>query len=180
MGGYAKDVALDASVVKAAGGDRVAFARLVDAYYADTMRVAFVVAGGDGQVAQDAVQSAWSIAWRKLGSVRDPARVKPWLLAVTANEARQIVRRQRRHPVVEIDTATPSLAGPDPSSAIDALDLRRALAQLSPDDRTLLALRYVAGLDSSEIAVHTKRSASGVRSHLATLLTHLRKELSDD
>jgi RNA polymerase sigma factor (sigma-70 family) len=62
---------------------------------------------------------------------------------------------------------------------VDALDLRRALAHLTPDDRTLLALRYVAGLDSSEIATLTKKSASGVRSHLAVLLARLRKELSD-
>jgi len=178
MGGFARDIALEPSVARAAGGDRIAFTRLVDAYYADTMRIAFVVAGGDGQIAEDAVQSAWSIAWRKLGSLRDPTRLKPWLLTVTANEARQIVRRQRRHPVVAIDMATSSPAGPDPSSAVDALDLRRALAHLDPDDRTLLALRYVAGLDSAEIASLTKKSASGVRSRLAVLLAHLREELS--
>jgi hypothetical protein len=48
--------ALDSSVATAATGDRVAFARLVDAYDDDTMRVAFVVAGGDREVAEDAVQ----------------------------------------------------------------------------------------------------------------------------
>jgi DNA-directed RNA polymerase specialized sigma24 family protein len=66
MSGLARDAAaLDSSVAMAATGDRNAFARLVDAYYADTMRVAFVVAGGDREVAKDAVQAAWSIAWQK-------------------------------------------------------------------------------------------------------------------
>jgi DNA-directed RNA polymerase specialized sigma24 family protein len=80
---------------------------------------------------------------------------------------------------MEIDAATSTPAGPDPASALDALDLRRALAHLAPEDRSLLALRYVAGLDSSEIATLTRRSASSLRSHLAALLARLRRELTD-
>jgi RNA polymerase sigma-70 factor (ECF subfamily) len=181
MSGLAQDAAaLDSSVAMAAAGDTIAFARLVDAYYAETMRVAFVVAGGDREVAEDAVQSAWSIAWQKLGSLRDPARLRPWLFAVTANEARQIARRRHRHPMVEIDVAACDPTGPDSSSLVRAIDLQRALAHLAPEDRSLLALRYVAGLDSSEIAALTKRPASSVRGRLAALLARLRKELSDD
>jgi RNA polymerase sigma factor (sigma-70 family) len=180
MSGFARDAgALDSSVAKAAAGDRVAFARLVDAYYDDTMRVAFVVAGGDREVAEDAVQAAWSIAWQKLGTLRDPERLKPWLLAVAANEARQAARRAHRHPVVEIDVGAADPAGPDPSSLVSELDLRRALVHVAPEDRSLLALRYVAGFDSSEIATLTHRNASSVRSRLSTLLARLRKELSD-
>jgi hypothetical protein len=33
-------------------------------------------------VAQEAVQSAWSIARHKLGKIRDPARAWPWLMTV--------------------------------------------------------------------------------------------------
>ena len=180
MSGIARDVtALGPSVAMAAAGDRIAFARLVDAYYADTMRVAFVVAGGDREVAEDAVQTAWSIAWQKLGSLHDPQRLKPWLLTVTANETRQIARRRNRHPVVEIDVDAVDPAGPDPSSLVSQLDLRRALSHIAPEDRALLALRYVAGLDSFEIAALTHKNASSVRSRLAALLARLRKELSD-
>ena len=82
-------------VERAAQGDETAFARLVAAYHGDMLRVAYVTCG-DAELAQDAVQAAWTIAWRKLGSVRDPARVRGWLVAVAANEARRQVRR--RHP----------------------------------------------------------------------------------
>jgi RNA polymerase sigma-70 factor (ECF subfamily) len=180
MNGFAGDVgALGPAVERAASGDRIAFARLVDAYYADTMRVAFVVAGGDHEVAEDAVQAAWSTAWQKLGTLRDPERLKPWLLTVTANEARQAARRRHRHPVVELDVAAADPAGPDPASLVSELDLRRALVHYAPEDRALLALRYVAGLDSTEIAALTHGNASTVRSRLAALLARLRKELSD-
>ena len=87
-------------------GDRIAFARLVAAYHADLVRVAYVVSGD--QLAQDAAQSTWTIAWRKLGTVRDPARVA-WLTAIAANEARQALRHRRRETLTEIDL---DLGGP--------------------------------------------------------------------
>jgi hypothetical protein len=73
----------DAIIERAARGDETAFARLVDAYHADLVRVAYVTCG-DPDLAQDAAQAAWTIAWRKLGSVREPDRVKSWLVAVAA------------------------------------------------------------------------------------------------
>lgn len=163
----------------AAAGDTVAFARIVAAYHGDMVRVAYVVSGGDQDVADDAVQAAWSVAWRKLGSLRDLDRLKPWLVSVAANEARQQCRRRRRAAVIEIDIAGDAPTGRDPADRADALDLERAMRRLSPDDRALLALRYEAGLDSSEIGALAGRPASTVRWRLARLLARLRKELSD-
>ncbi|MGZ6296804.1 MAG: RNA polymerase sigma factor, partial [Candidatus Limnocylindrales bacterium] len=66
----ARDVSTAAATVQlAAAGDTVAFARIVTAYHADMIRVAYVVSGGRQDIADDAVQSAWSVAWRKLGSL---------------------------------------------------------------------------------------------------------------
>ena len=163
----------------AAAGDTVAFARIVAAYHADMVRVAYVVAGGDQDLADDAVQAAWSVAWRKLGTLRDPERLKPWLISVAANEARQQCRRQRRVAVVEIDLAAGVPAGFDPADRAGELDLERAMHHLSTDERALLALRYEAGLDSTEIGRLTGRPAATVRWRLARLLGRLRKELSD-
>lgn len=179
MSGHAQDAAqLGPVVAMAAAGDRIAFARLVDAYYADTMRVAFVVAGGDREMAEDAVQAAWSTAWQKLGSLRQPDRLRPWLVTMAANEARQAARRRRRHVVVELDVAEGTSAR-DPGILVSLIDLQRALAHLAPEDRSLLALRYVAGLDSSQIGALTHRNPSTVRGRLAALLGRLRKELAD-
>jgi RNA polymerase sigma-70 factor (ECF subfamily) len=167
-----------ASTVELAGaGDEAAFAQLVATYHADMARVAFV-ACGDRELAEDAVQSAWLIAWRKLGSLRDPDRVRPWLLSVTANETRQLVRR-RRGPVVEIDLETPGDPRRDPSTAIERLDLRRALARLSPDDRALLAMRYVVELGSDELGSAVGTSPTAARMRLSRIVDRLRKELRD-
>ncbi|MCU0477807.1 MAG: sigma-70 family RNA polymerase sigma factor [Chloroflexi bacterium] len=167
-----------ALVARAAGGDRVAFARIVEAHHGDMARVAYVVSG-DAQLAEDAVQAAWSIAWRKLRSLRDPERLRPWLMSVAANEARQMVRRKRRIAVAEIDVASLAASVPDPSDAIDRLDLVNAISHLKPEDRALLALRYVVELESGEIGPLVGMSPSGVRGHLSRVLGRLRRELRD-
>ena len=89
----------------AAGGDEVAFARIVDAHHADMSSVCFVVTGGDAELTAEAVQAAWPIAWRKLDTIREPERLRPWLISIAVNEARQLARRRRRGRVLEISVA---------------------------------------------------------------------------
>jgi RNA polymerase sigma-70 factor (ECF subfamily) len=171
-----------AVVVAAAAGDGVAFERLVALHHEDIRRVCALVTGDDA-IADEAVQAAWAIAWRKLGSVRDPKRVRAWLASIAINEARGMMRRGRRQTVVEIQASvgvTDRERSFDPAGFISAIDLRNALSRLDPDDRALLALRYVAGFDSNEIAAATGRSASGTRSRLARLLERLQKDLGDE
>ena len=172
-----QDTSAVATTVRlAADGDEVAFARLVAEHHAAMARVAYVIVG-DAELARDAVQSAWSIAWRRLHSLRDPGHVRAWLVAIAANEARHAARRERRVTIVDISDALDRHGASDPADLISVVDLERALRKLGPDDRTLIALRFVAGLDSTEIAAQLGISSSGVRSRLARLLDRLRTDL---
>jgi RNA polymerase sigma factor (sigma-70 family) len=164
------------TVAQAAAGDVDALARIVGLHHDDMARVCFVVCG-DPDIAQDAVQAAWPIAWRKLGSLRDPDRLRPWLLAIATNEARRILRRRRRHPVVEIDVADVGSDRHNPAARSALADLATALRGLSAEDRTILALRHVAGYDATEIGGMIGMSPSGVRSRLALVTARLRTEL---
>ena len=176
--------AIASTVRRAVEGDEVAFARLVDAYHLDLVRVAFVVCG-DAGMAEDAAQSAWWIAWRKLRGVREPERIKAWLVAIAANEARKLVKRAHAAGVVEIpmgprDDLRPGPTADDPAGVIGELDLDRALRRLNPEDRVLIALRYITDLDSNELGAALGMSASGVRSRLQRVLQRLRKDLRRD
>jgi RNA polymerase sigma factor (sigma-70 family) len=165
----------------AADGDEIAFARIVDAHHGDMSSVCFVVTGGDAELTAEAVQSAWPIAWSKLHTIREPERLRPWLISIAVNEARQLARRRRRGRVLEISVAVDQTAvTPDPAARASDIDLRNALARLKPEDRTLIALRYVAGFDSTELARVTGMSPSGTRARLARLLGRLRSELGDE
>jgi RNA polymerase sigma-70 factor (ECF subfamily) len=105
-------------------------------------------------------------------------------MAVAANEARQLLRRRGRRQLREI-TIDPDLAAlatgmaGDPAARAAELDLANALARLDPDDRTIVALRYAAGLTSAEIGGAIGLSPAGVRTRLARLLHRLRRELDD-
>jgi RNA polymerase sigma factor (sigma-70 family) len=171
--------AIASTVERAIAGDEIAFARLVGAYHLDLVRVAFVICGDEG-LAEDAAQAAWWIAWRKLPSLRDPCRLRPWLVAIAANESRKLVRREHRHPVVELNIELDPIPGADPAGAIGHVDLANALGRLKAEDRALVALRYAADLDSTELAPFVGLSPSGVRTRLSRLLDRLRKELGDD
>ena len=168
---------LHGTVASAASGDEVAFGRIVGAHHDDMRRVCRFITRDDG-LADDAVQAASAIAWQKLGSLRDPTRLRPWLISVAANEAKRQAKHRRRRLEVEVAVdASERPGGVDPATGIARMDLRRAMAKLDPDDRALLAMRYVAGFKSAELAAATGRSAGGTRARLARLLKRLREEL---
>jgi RNA polymerase sigma-70 factor (ECF subfamily) len=170
-------------VARAASGDEVAFARIVADHHDDMARVSFVVCR-DAGLAQEAAHAAWSIAWRKIGSIRDPARLRPWLLAIAANEARGLARLRGRRALREIavdalahGTAMPAAA--DPADRVALIDLGTALDHLDLADRIVVGLS-AAGLSSSEIGQVIGMTPSGVRTRLGRLLTRLREDLSHD
>ena len=170
-------------VAEARSGDERAFARIVAAYHDDMARVAFVVCR-DPQLAQEAAHAAWPLAWQKLSTVRDPARLRPWLIAIAANEARGLARRRGRRavreiaidPIVETNAAP---AGADPAERVGLIDLANALAGLDLDDRTVVGMRYAVGMSSTEIGLAIGMTAGGVRARIARLLVRLRKDLGD-
>jgi RNA polymerase sigma-70 factor (ECF subfamily) len=175
--GQVADVELSASLASAAAGDEAAFTRIVARYQQELFSIAVLVTR-DRSLAEDAVQSAWAIAWRKLHTVRSPERLRAWLATVTVNEAKLLLRKRRRRADVEFIADTASApGGVDPSTGVAGIDLRAAIERLDPDDRALLAMRYVAGFKAPELAAVVGISPGGVRTRLKRLLDGLRQEL---
>ena len=164
------------TVADAVAGDAMAFARIVRAHHDDMARVCHLICG-DADLAQDAAQAAWPIVWRKLGSLRDPDRLRPWLVSVAANEARQMLRRLHRDRVLSIEVVDIRSDEADPARRSTDDELVSAIRRLPEEDRTLIALRYVSGFDASEIAPMLGLSASGVRSRLSRVVARLRQEV---
>lgn len=168
---------LEGTVASAVSGDDIAFARLVEAYHEDMRRVCAFVARDDA-LAEDAVQSAWAIAWCKLGSVREPARLRPWLVSVAVNQARDLLRKRRRRSETELLGDSPRVAGGiDPATGIEVLDALAAMDRLQPEDRELIAMRYIIGFDATELARATGQTPAATRQRLKRLLDRLRREL---
>jgi RNA polymerase sigma factor (sigma-70 family) len=166
-------------VADAIAGDTMAFSRIVRAHHDDMVRVCKVITG-DPELAQDAAQAAWPIAWRKLGSLREPERLRPWLVTIAANEARRMLRAQRGSHTTDLATADVARIEFDPAQRDPDLDLLASVRRLDADDRRILALRYVAGFDATEIGRAIGMTPSGVRSRLSRLVERLRREIDHD
>jgi RNA polymerase sigma-70 factor (ECF subfamily) len=167
-------------LASAAAGDEIAFRRIIAAHHEDMRRVCRAIAGNNA-IADEAVEAAWAVAWKKLSTVRGPDQLRPWLVSVAANEARHLLRKRRRRAEVEVPVdATPEPGSDDTATSAAALDLYAALARLDPDDAALLAMRYVAGFDSTELAVATGKKPAAIRQRLKRLLDRLHEELGDD
>jgi len=164
------------SISRARAGDAKAFTGLVAEHGPDVLRLCALITA-DWSLAEDAAQNTWHQAWRRLNTVRDMASLRPWLLRVAANEAKQLLRRNRRHAAQSLDVAGKVAGTSDPQE--DAA-LRAALRTLEPAERELLAHRYVVGLSSEEIGRQLGLSAEGVRSRLKRIRDRLQKELEHD
>jgi RNA polymerase sigma-70 factor, ECF subfamily len=161
----------------AAHGDRDAFAQIVAENDADMFRLSVLITG-DADVARDAVQQAWSHAWRSLGSLRDETRLRSWLLSIAANEARAVVRAERR--LAARQDAFAAGLPTRPKQQEPNFELEEALARLSRDDRAILALRYLFGFNAREIANLLHSTHGAIRSRLTRVLRVLRAELGDE
>jgi len=164
-------------ILSAASGDEIAFGRIVATHQAEMYGISVVICR-DRVLADEAVQAAWAQAWKKLGTVREPERLRPWLISIAVNEAKQLLRKRRRRTEIEVHAdASEKPGGIDPATGVAGMDLRAAMRQLDPDDRALLTMRYVLGFDSTELAEAIGLSPSGTRARLQRLLARLRQEL---
>lgn len=145
----------DADLVGAAtAGDRVAFAGIYDRY-ADRLYDFCVGMVGDRDAAADCVQEAFCMAAVDLPTLRDPAKLRPWLYSIARHQALRALRARRRETTSDELPDEPSAdAGPDVLAARNELAELVAQAEggLSDRDREVLNLAYRHGLTGSELA----------------------------
>jgi RNA polymerase sigma-70 factor (ECF subfamily) len=168
-------------------GDLEAFNRLVLAYQNMVYNQAYRMVG-DMDVAEDASQDAFIIAFRKLGTYRGGS-FKAWLLRITTNLCYDELRRRKRRPTTPLeptDHDDDEIESPrwlsDPSETPEQTAERVELAQalqfcldgLPPDFRAIVTLVDIQGLDYSEAAQAMGRPLGTVKSRLARARTRLR------
>lgn len=126
--------------------------------------------------AEDAVGEAVLTAWSGYGKLREPGAIKPWLLKITLNCARQMRRRSGR--VIYTDDLTPYDRGrsdrePDPP-------LWQAVCALPPEQRTVVTLFYYENMNLKEIARVLRLPEGTVKSRLNRARARLRELLKED
>ena len=131
----------------------------------------------DPQAAEDTVQDASFIAWRKFKKLDDRSRAQAWFLGIVANECRNARRRGWRSRV-HIGMPVTASVGSGEEGALRRADLRRALLQLGHEDRLVVVLYYYFDMPLTDIASVSGRSVSSVRNRLYRTVRRLRPDLA--
>ena len=176
----------DAALVeRARAGDAAAFTRIVERHQATAFRVAWVLCGNAAD-AEEATQDAFVKAHGALGRFRTGAPLRPWLLTIAANEARNRRRASGRREHLAMRAAgeaPPRAAASSEDQALTAdrdAGLRAAIARLEGPDREVLWLRYFAELSEAETAAALGCRRGTVKSRTSRALARLRVELEGD
>jgi RNA polymerase sigma factor (sigma-70 family) len=139
-----------AIVAGQAGGLAAAYDR-----YAQPLHAYCCTMLGEPSDAADAVQDTFIIAAAKLGGLRDPNRLRPWLYAVARNECHRRLRgRATAAPIDDVDEWVDD--APDVGVEAEQAELRQlvrsALSGLNPGEREIIELNLRHELDGAELA----------------------------
>jgi RNA polymerase sigma factor (sigma-70 family) len=149
-----------------------AFTRLLDRNLDASYRVAAVILGNRIE-AQEATHDAAVRAWQRWSPRRDLERLDAWFGRILVNVSRDRLRRRRWVDPPLAQTG----AGSERDAFTDSVEqeaLRAAIAELSSDHRTVIALRYLGDLTVEQIAERTGKRVGTVQSQLDQALRALR------
>jgi RNA polymerase sigma-70 factor (ECF subfamily) len=161
-------------------GERQAVGALFDRFEREVNRLVWALLGADTDH-DDLVNDAFEAMLKRAAEVRQPAALRAWVRQVTVNTVRMELRRRRwrRFFTRDEDAALehPDLRVPDDAERERTRALYRALAALSADERLVVVLRHLEGLELTEVAEATgcslatlKRRLSRAEARLGALL----------
>lgn len=165
-----ENVALEALLREVRRKDRAAIGAFFDRFEPEVNRLVWVLLGGDADH-DDLVQSAFEAMLRGVDGVRNSASVVGWVRCVTINTVRMELRRRRWRRFFSRDEEDslecPDLRVPDDGQRERTRALYRALSRLSAEERTMLVLRHLEGLELTEVAEAMAWSLSTLKRHLS-------------
>ncbi len=169
-------------VERARKGDARAYERLVAMHRQIAFRTAYLITGSAAE-AEDAAQEGFVKAWRSLWRFRRGAELRPWLLKIVANEARNRVRSSGRRTSLALRVAHESSGDAAPSPEASLLEAERretllaAVNALPEPARLVIACRYFLELSEQETAAVLGVRHGTVKSRTARALARLREEV---
>src|SRR5215212_3846924 len=133
---------------------------------------------GDRSAAEDVTAGAFERAYRRRRTYKAArGSERAWLFGIARNAALDELRRRKRTAALAADPADVEAAPPEDAAeaALRRAAVRVALARLEGRERELIALKFHAGLDNSEIAAVLGVSVSNAGTQLHRAMTKLRE-----
>src|ERR1700742_3413220 len=147
-------------IARAASGDSAAFALIVRQHQSMLRGFLRRLARGDAALADDIAQETFLEAWRKLAQYRRDGSFAGWLTRIAWS--RFLMDARKRKPELLEDLPEQRIeTSPDAK-----LDLERAMAKLSANERAELTLCYALGHSNEEAAAILSMPLGTVKSHV--------------
>ena len=166
-------------VQKVASGDEEAFVVLVKRYQGLVASITLSILKDFG-ASEDAAQEAFLQAWKKIGSLKEATKWKPWLVQIARNTAIDHLRKRKRGGELEpLAESLPEQAfGPDEiaCSKDDSSLVLDALGKLPEKYRTPLILYYREGQSVTAVAEGLDLSHDVVRQNTNKCLTRMARD----
>jgi RNA polymerase sigma-70 factor (ECF subfamily) len=161
-------------VRRAQRGSADAVEALVRSHWQQAHRAAYLIVH-DASAAEDIAQESLLAAVNSLPRFDSRRPLRPWLNRIVANRSLDWLRKTSREGV-GLDRRPEEAAAPDAPRALTG-ELSCALLDLSDEDRTIVVMRHLLDMPSSEIGAALSMSPATVRTRLARALEVLREEL---
>jgi RNA polymerase sigma-70 factor (ECF subfamily) len=133
----------------------------------------------DEHEAANAVQEVWLNAFRNVSSLRDGARLAPWLYTITRRAAMNHFRGKYANPATQtVELAEEASVDQDEQSTFENAELVHfALGRLGIREREVLTLYFLNDLTVGEIAALLEVPSGTVKSRLSKARHDLRRVL---
>jgi len=153
------DVAL---VERALAGEEQAFTLLYRRHAAHVAGVVYRMLGSDSDL-DDIVQEAFVEGMRQLGELRDPSKLRPFLvtIAVRRIHARLSFRYRMKALAAQLFGVAPLVSDPEARAEVHAL--YQGLARVPAKQRIVWVLHRIEGYTLPEVAEHSGASLATVK-----------------
>lgn len=167
----------DDCLVRARRGDRAAFADLVRTHQRMVYGLALRMLNR-ADLADELAQDVFLRLFQSLEELTSPDHLRFWLRRVTSNLAIDRLRQAVHAPLAAADGAAEPMAPENTADPLAQNTLRRLVAELAPQARAVVLLRYQEDLDPTDIAAALDMPINTVKSHLKRSLEALRAQLA--
>lgn len=166
-------------VKRAIGGDFRAFGDLYGVYLDRIYRYAFYQVK-DKMTAEDITEEVFIKAWKAINSCKGKEHTfSAWLYRIAHNQVIDIFRNQRKERAVEIETvAALHNPGTDVEIGLAHQELLNNIADLPSNQKQVIVLKFIEGLDNREIERVMGKSQGAIRVLQMRALAELRGKLS--
>ena len=154
-------------------GDVNAFEGLYDRYASKVLKRCYFICLNPEE-ARDLMQEIWIKAFLHLHTFKKQSAFSSWLYRITTNHCLNYLKTKAHSEQLAGNMLSEESSHEDPTAAVEVHQL---LEKFSPEDRTILAMKFMGEYSYEEISTICKIGVSAAKMRVSRLIAKLREEV---